>query len=240
MYSFPDLEPVYCFMTSSNCCFLTCIQISQEVGKVVWYSHLLKIFPQFVVIHTVKVFGVVNKAEVGEGNGIPLHYSCLENPMDGGAWWAIVHGVAKSQTWLNDFTLTFHFHALEKQMATHSSVLTWRIPGIAEPGGLPSMGSYRVRHDWSDLAAAAVAADGTGLAPHIPSTWGTRLWLRTGKMSEEKNNLAVFFFFFPFSFSYFLKKFSPCSSPTPFSSLLPNEHETSLWIRQFHSKWGDL
>ena len=156
MYSFPYLEPVCCSMSSSNCCFLTCIQISQEVGKVVWYSHLLKIFPQFVVIHTVKVFGVVNKAEVGEGNGIPLHYSCLENPMDGGAWWAIVHGVAKSQTWLNDFTLTFHFHALEKQMATHSSVLTWRIPGIAEPGGLPSMGSYRVRHDWSDLAAADV------------------------------------------------------------------------------------
>ena len=70
-----------------------------------------------------------------EGNGNPLQYSCLENPMDGGAWWATVHGVAKSRTRLNDFTLTFHFHALEKEMATHSSVLAWRIPGTGEPGG---------------------------------------------------------------------------------------------------------
>ena len=71
------------------------------------------------------------------------------------AWWAAVHGVAKSQTRLRDFTFTFHFHALEKAMATHSSVLAWRIPGTGEPGGLPSMGSRRVGHDWSDLAAAA-------------------------------------------------------------------------------------
>ena len=77
----------------------------------------------------------------GEGNGTPLQYSCLENPMDVGAWQAVVHGVAKSQTQLNDFTFTFHFHALEKEMATHSSVLAWRIPGIAEPGGLLSLGS---------------------------------------------------------------------------------------------------
>ena len=83
----------------------------------------------------------------GEGNGTPLQYSCLENPMDGGAWWATVHGVAKSRTRLNNFTLTFHFHALEKDRATHSSVLTWRIPGTGEPGGLPSMGSHRVGHD---------------------------------------------------------------------------------------------
>ena len=75
--------------------------------------------------------------------------------MDGGAWWAAVHGVAKSRTWLSDFTFTFHFHALEKEMATHSSVLAWRIPGTGEPGGLPSTGSHRVRHDWSDIAAAA-------------------------------------------------------------------------------------
>ena len=75
--------------------------------------------------------------------------------MDGEAWWAAVHGVAKSQTRLGDFTLTFHFHALEKEMATHSSVLSWRIPGTREPGGLPSMGSHRVGQDWSDLAAAA-------------------------------------------------------------------------------------
>ena len=82
----------------------------------------------------------------------PLQYSCLENPMDGGAWWAAVHGVARSRTRLSDFTFTFHFHALEKEMTTHSSVLAWRIPGTGEPGGLPSMGSHRVGHDWSDLA----------------------------------------------------------------------------------------
>ena len=76
----------------------------------------------------------------GEGNGTPLQYSCLENPMDGGAWWAAVLGVAKSRTQLSDFTFTFHFTALEKEMATHSSVLAWRIPGTGEPGGLPSMG----------------------------------------------------------------------------------------------------
>ena len=90
-----------------------------------------------------------------EGNGTPLQYSCLENPMDRGVWWAAVHGVAKSRTRLSNFTFTFHFHALEKEMATHSSVLAWRIPGTGEPGGLPSMGSHRVRHDWSDLAATA-------------------------------------------------------------------------------------
>ena len=76
--------------------------------------------------------------------------------MDGGAWWAAVHGVAKSWTRLSDFTFTFHFHALEKEMATYSSVLAWRIPGTGEPGGLPSMGSHRVRHNWSDLAAAVL------------------------------------------------------------------------------------
>ena len=74
--------------------------------------------------------------------------------MDGGAWWAAVHGVAKSRTRLSDFTFTFHFHALEKEMAAHSSVLAWRIPGTGEPGGLPSMESHRVGHDLSDLAAA--------------------------------------------------------------------------------------
>ena len=77
----------------------------------------------------------------GEGNGTPLQYSCLENPMDGGAWWAAVHEVAKSRTQLSDFTFTFHFHALEKEMVSHSSVLAWRISGMGEPGGLPSMGS---------------------------------------------------------------------------------------------------
>ena len=105
-------------------------------------------------------------AGVGEGCGLGPHsglgfktscqYSCLENPMERGAWWASVHGVSKSQTRLSDFTFTFHFHALQKEMATHSSVLAWRIPGTEEPGGLPSLGSHRVGHDWSDLAAVAV------------------------------------------------------------------------------------
>ena len=84
---------------------------------------------------------------LGEGNGTPLQYSCLENPMGGGAWWAAVHGVAKSQTRLSDFPFTFLFHTLEKEMATHSSVLARRIPRMGEPGRLPSMGSHRVGHN---------------------------------------------------------------------------------------------
>ena len=84
---------------------------------------------------------------LGEGNGTPLQYSCLENPMDGGAGWAAVHGVARSQTRLSDFTFTFCFHALEKEMGTDSSVLAWRVPGTAEPGGLLSLGSHRIGHN---------------------------------------------------------------------------------------------
>ena len=90
----------------------------------------------------------------GEGNGNPLQFSCLGNLRVGGAWWVAVYGVAQSRTWLSDFAFTFHFHALEKEMATHSSVLAWRIPGTGEPGGLPSMGLHRVRQD---LAAATGA-----------------------------------------------------------------------------------
>ena len=122
------------------------MQISQEAGKVV-----LKNLPQFVSIHTVKGFGIVKKREVdvflGEGDCTPLQDSCLENPMGGGAWQAAVLGVGKSWTQMSDFTFTFHFHSLEKEMATHSSVLAWRIPGMGEPGGLLSMGSHTVRHD---------------------------------------------------------------------------------------------
>ena len=110
-------------MSSANYCFLTCILISQEAGQVVWYSHLLKNFPEFLVIHIVEHFGIVNKAE--------------------------------GRTRLSDFTFTFHFHVLEKEMATHSSVLPWRIPGMGEPGDMPSLGSHRIGHDWSYLAAAA-------------------------------------------------------------------------------------
>ena len=107
----------------------------------------------------------------GEGNGTPLQYSCLENPMDRGAWWAAVLGVTRSRTQLSNFTLFFHFHALEKEMATHSSVLAWRIPGMGEPGGLLSMGWHRVGHDWSDLAAAARYINLKSL--HLPASGGS-------------------------------------------------------------------
>ena len=101
---------------------------------------------------------------IGERNGNPLQCSCLENPRDRGAWWAAISGVAQSQTRLSKFTFTFHFHALEKEMAAHSSVPAWRIPGMGEPGGLPSLGSHRVGHNWSNLAAAAAEVESqTGL-----------------------------------------------------------------------------
>ena len=117
--------------------------------------------------------------------GTPLQYSYLENPMDGGAWWAAVHGVAKSQTRLSDFTFTFRFHTLEKEMATHSIVLAWRIPRTAEPGGLPSMGSHRVGHDWSDLAAAANWKTGKfSYTDHKACKWFNQL--TSPKLSDSK------------------------------------------------------
>ena len=98
------------------------------------------------VIHSYKISRWLILPQVA-GDGTPLQCSCLEDPMDGEAWWAAVHAVAKSQTQLGDFPFTFHFHALEKEMATHSCVLAWRISGTGEPGGLLSMGSHRVGHD---------------------------------------------------------------------------------------------
>ena len=100
----------------------------------------------FVVAH---MYLRLDKVGTGnrEGNGTPLQYSCLGNPMDGGAWKAAVHGVAEGRIQLSIFTFTFHLHALEREMATHSSVLAWRIPGTGESGGLPSVGSHRVGHD---------------------------------------------------------------------------------------------
>ena len=121
--------------------------------------------------------GVVWYLVLGEGPGSPLQYSCLETTMDGGVWWAAVHGVARSRTQLKDFTFTFHFHALEKEMATHSSVLAWRIPGTAKPSGLPSMGSHRVGHDWSDLAAVAVLIQGVVIQVLLLESWSRlRFW----------------------------------------------------------------
>ena len=137
-----------------------------------------------------------------EGNGTPLQYSCLENPMDRGAWKAAVHGVAEGRTRLSDFTFTFHFHALEKEMATHSSVLAWRIPGMAEPGGLPSMGSHRVGYDWSDLAVAAGLVGSLGKWEAI-SGW-CRYWLQGHPMVY-----GSFWAFFAFSLSL---AFFVCSS----------------------------
>ena len=122
----------------------TCVSLSLHI-YIYTQTHTHTII--YIYIH-VYVF-------VGEGDGTPLQYACLENPMDGGAWKAAVHGVAEGWTWLSDFTFTFHFHALEREMATHSSVIAWRIPGTGESTGLPSLGSHRVGHDWSDLAAAA-------------------------------------------------------------------------------------
>ena len=103
----------------------------------------------------------------------PTPYSCLENPMDRGAWWATVHGVARSQTRLSSFTFTFHFHALEKEMATHSSLLAWRIPWTEKPGRLQSMGSHRVRHDWSDLVVVVVV-----VVVYISFTRKQALWIQ--------------------------------------------------------------
>ena len=107
--------------------------------------------------------------------------------MDRGAWWAAAHGVAKSRTRLSDFTFTFHFRALEKEMATHSSVLAWRIPGTGEPGGLPSMGSHRVGHDWSNTAAAAAALS----LPSARSCTGNCVYLLSRSLSSDEGKRCV-------------------------------------------------
>ena len=136
-----------------------CLYMESQIGHKDFEANCLK---QEVRI-TVQRF-VFSSLSCGEGNGTPLQYSCLENPMDGGAWKAAVRGVAEGQIRLSVFTFTFHLHALEKEMAAHSSVLAWRIPGTGEHGGLPSVGSHRVGHDWSDLAAAAAYPESTVLA----------------------------------------------------------------------------
>ena len=153
------------FLTQGlNPCLLNCRQIlhhlSHQGSLELFKGSCLLSFPVFIITtysiqkvgrHDTKTLTSIPPPKIttasGEGDGTPLQYSCLENPMERGAWWAAVHGVAKSRTRLSDFIFTFHFHALEKEMATHSSVLAWRTPGTGEPGGLPSMGSHRVGHD---------------------------------------------------------------------------------------------
>ena len=127
----------------------------------------------------VKIHGIFS---LDNRNGTPLQYSCLDNPMDRGARKAADHGVAEGRTRLSDFTFTFHVHALEKEMATHSHVLAWRIPGTGEPGGLPSMGSPRVRHDWSDLAAAAAADCVIYLSSHSEHSFGFLIGISSYKL----------------------------------------------------------
>ena len=111
-----------------------------------WLNHTVYNSLRLISFTQVLNVSIVHSVLMHNSNGTPLQYSCLENPMDGGAWWAAVHGYARSRTRQSDFTFTFHFHAL-KEMATHSSVLAWRIPGTGEPGELPSTGSHRVGHD---------------------------------------------------------------------------------------------
>ena len=132
--------------------------------------------------------------------------------MDGGTWWAAVHGVPKSWAQLSDFTFTFHFHALEKEMATHSSTLAWRIPWMEEPGGLPSLGSHRVGHDWSDLAAAAAAHcrqhNDVSLSyrdinvSYLFDKWSICGWEQADKVSRKDCRIEGFFFFkYPLPFN---------------------------------------
>ena len=131
------LMAIIFFFFSQSFCRSCCLPGSSGSGSLTrlqrtsWFSGLFKAIPG------------------REGNGDPLQYSCLENAMDGGAWWAAVHWVVKSRTRLSDFNFTFHFHTLEKAMAIHSSTLAWKIPWTEEPGGLQSMGSRRVRHAWA-------------------------------------------------------------------------------------------
>ena len=103
------------------------LRLSFRFISLISLSEIMLLIKEYVF--EIQILFLLFMGQFGEGNGTPLQYSCLENPMDGGAWWAAVHGVAKSRTWLSDFTFTFHFPALEKEMATHSSMLVWRIPG---------------------------------------------------------------------------------------------------------------
>ena len=165
--------------------------------------------------------------DFGEGNGTPLQWSCLENPMDGGAWKAAVHGVIEGRTRLSDFTFTFHFHALEKEMATHSSVLAWRISETGEPGRLPSLGSHRVGHDWSDLAVAA--ADDPVYGKVFCYYWGLPLFW------PSLHTLSQFWLVHLFRHQYHLLQWdsllntSQSPTPKPLNASSPS-HLHGIWM----------
>ena len=144
-----QLQPLVRFSSVAQSCSTLCDPMNRSMPGLPVHHHL----PEFTLTHVHRVRDAIQPSfemcchPVGEGCGTPLQYSCLENPMDRGAWQTAVHGVAKSWTRLSDFTFPFQFHAWEKEMATHSSILAWRIPGTEEPSGLPSMGLHRVGHD---------------------------------------------------------------------------------------------
>ena len=140
---------MFCSVKSqlSQCLLLNNLSLSPLICNAGFLIYCVSILNEFISRLLLFCYLSIAKPKHGEGNGNLLQYSCLENPMGGGAWQAANNGVAKSRTRLSNFTFTFHFHALEKEMATHSSVLAWRIPGTGEPGGLPSVGSHRVGHD---------------------------------------------------------------------------------------------
>ena len=154
----------------------------------------------------------------GESNGTPLQYSCLENAMDRGAWWAAVHGVPKSRARLSDFPFPLHFHALEKEMATHSSVLAWRTPGTGEPGGLPSMGSHRIGPltSWPlPWAGLLMLAPGRPRMKRLSSSSSMCVWIPgDGVVLNHGCNLGL-----------------PLNHPTLSNSLQCSEASASLFYR---------
>ena len=217
MYSFPDLEQVCCSMSSSNCCFLTCIQISQKAGQEVWYSHLFQNFPVCCDPHSLRLW-CHPKSRSRYFFGTLLLF-----------WWS-----NERQTWLSDFTL-FHLHALEKEMATHYSVFAWRIPGMEEPGGLPSMGSQRVGHNWSNLAAAtdvgnmisgSSAFSKSSLKPGLENFehYFTRVW--------DECNCVVVWAFFGIAFLWDWNEIWHFPVLWP---LLSFPNLLTYWVQHFHS-----
>ena len=188
---------------------------------------------------------------MGEGNGTPLQYSCLENPMDGGAWWATVHGVAKSQTWLSDFNFTFHFHALEKEMATHSSILAWKIPWTEERGRPQSMGSLRVRHDWATSLSIIYFRVRLALSSSVPPIFsrgcsrfsqtlkGMRLWgMRTKLRTLVSSAVAVTLRSLPCSLSSGMPSCLPAHSEL--SQSRRNHLPTGNWLSARHLRTRSL